>query len=77
MSHVKHPSTLNGYPVERFIPHDNCASVMVRRGPNDFVLATWWPDLGETWMWGHYLPGASRIEREAEWIELQDRNATR
>lgn len=47
------PKTLNGFPVVRVEQHKNVSTVMVGK-PGEYVVATWWPDLKSTWMWGHY-----------------------
>lgn len=51
------PTTLNGFPVKMVRLHLNgYATVMVEReGSIDpYVVATWWPELKDTWSWGHY-----------------------
>lgn len=51
-------SHLNGYPVIAFDRHSrDYHTVMVDRGhlqPQRYVVATWWPALGDAWQWGHY-----------------------
>ena len=54
---TKIPETLNGYPVVAYIEHENCATVMMDRSEGeltDLIVATWWPELGDRWQWGHY-----------------------
>jgi hypothetical protein len=51
------PKALNGYPVAMATPHENgFVTVLVIRqnAPMPYVVATWWPNLKTTWMWGHY-----------------------
>lgn len=48
------PKELNGFPVVRVEQHKNCSTVMIGK-PGEYVVATWWPDLKTTWMWGHYF----------------------
>lgn len=48
------PTKLNGHPVIAFNLHTNgYATVMVEK-PGEYVVATWWPELGKSWSWGHY-----------------------
>ena len=57
------PTELNGYPVVRSAESANVVTVMVERAniPElPFVVATWWPELGNTWSWGNY------VEREVK-----------
>lgn len=76
------PKTLNGFPVVRVEQHKNVATVMVDKG-YEFVVATWWPDLKTTWMWGHYHlvrngdVEAARQEARADFNETATRNADR
>lgn len=54
------PNTLNGYPVILATRHPSCVTVVVDRKSDyptlqRYVVATWWPDLGTTWSWGHYV----------------------
>lgn len=74
---IRAPKSLNGYPVVRQRPHPNCATVMMKRDAGDYVIATWWPDLGDSWMWGHYLPDTTSLELDTEFRDVADRNATR
>jgi hypothetical protein len=50
------PSHLNGHEVISYTKHGTCSTVMVLRAndPIPYVVATWWPGLGTSWMWGHY-----------------------
>ena len=50
------PATLNGYPVIQSRVHESCVTIMVERSDmiTPFVVATWWPALGDSWSWGHY-----------------------
>ena len=68
------PKTLNGYPVIRVEQHKNCATVMVDK-PGEYVVATWWPELGSSWSWGHYFPGPADACDEA--MHDFNRTATR
>jgi len=49
------PTTLNHCPVIKSEKHANCFTVMME-GEGQYIVATWWPDLGKTWSWGHYTP---------------------
>lgn len=81
MALLNTPTQLNGYPVTRVEQHKSCATVMVEK-PGEYVVATWWPELGETWSWGHYFPtehgdlGAFNEARE-EFNATATRNAKR
>lgn len=68
--------TLNGYQVKSIIQHANCATVVVERDEGDYVVATWWPELGSGWSWGHYgLRDADAVD--AVLREVTARNARR
>lgn len=69
------PAELNGYPVVKAERHANCWTVMVNQDGQGFAVATWWPELGTSWMWGHY----SKFRRDADrdWLEVSQRNAKR
>lgn len=71
------PKTLNGYPVIRVEQHKVCATVMVERkdDPMPYVVATWWPDLGKSWSWGHYCE--TMDEATTEFNEAATRNTAR
>lgn len=69
------PDTLNGYPVVSKRYHPNCVTVMVEREPGDFAVATWWPELGDKWSWGHYDMGL--VEARECMDEVAERNARR
>jgi hypothetical protein len=56
MATMTAPKTLNGYPVIRAEVHTNVVTVMMD-APGQYVVATWWPELGTAWMWGHYFRG--------------------
>lgn len=73
------PTELNGHPVIRFDRHDNgYATIMVKRGADDFVVATWWPALGKAWSWGHYFIGGNAIvDAIADFVETAHRNENR
>lgn len=49
----------NGTPARFTAPREADESwwVVVRRDSDfqPYVVASWWPDLGSVWMWGHYL----------------------
>ena len=73
---VTAPATLNGYPVIKSEVHDNgYVTIMVAKpaglgdGPgqkySEFVVATWWPDLGTGWSWGHYFSTYGKTDDEA------------
>jgi len=72
------PTVLNGYPVIGYRSHANgYATVMVKRdvAHDPFVVATWYPDLAQGWVWGHYL--TTRDEAEATFAQVDKRNQTR
>jgi hypothetical protein len=70
------PTKLNGFPVEKSTKHLNgYHTVMVKRGADDIVVATWWPGLGDTWSWGHYETSLADAERSFKIIAT--RNQTR
>lgn len=47
------PKVLNGYPVIRVEQHGECSTVMMA-GADKFIVATWFPNNGSGWSWGHY-----------------------
>lgn len=71
------PQELNGYPVVRAARHANCWTVMMYRKGDamPYAVATWWPELGASWSWGHYM--ASDVEAYADFDATATRNATR
>lgn len=78
------PKTLNGYPVIKSEVHANCVTVMMDAA-HKFIVATWWPELGATWSWGHYHHHNSdtdsrndaRDDADASFYDAAKRNATR
>lgn len=74
------PDMLNGYPVVAYIEHDACATIIVDRskdtGFTDYAVATWWPELGSTWAWGHY-DLATYDDATKTMREVAQRNARR
>lgn len=59
------PAALNGCPVLAVFPRrDGCAVVLVKRPESfrPFVVASYWPDLGDSWSWGNYLASAQEAE---------------
>ena len=61
------PRRLNGYAVHAFNRRADRVLVICHRPDHPlhpWVGATWWPELGTTWMWGHYF--ATEAEAE-EW----------
>lgn len=79
------PKTLNGYKVIRVEQHKNCSTVMCD-APGKLVVATWWPELGNTWSWGHYYHPdngtiaaheKNRQAANADFDETATRNAKR
>jgi len=72
------PKTLNGFPVIRIENHRNCSTVMVEK-PGELVVATWWPELKETWMGGHYFRGTDAHDTGAlrDFNQTSERNARR
>lgn len=85
---IQAPKTLNGYPVIRTESHRNCATVLVD-APGKYIVATWSPETGNGWIWGHYFhvdgPDKQGAKSEVETFKkaLSDfadtayRNATR
>lgn len=69
---------LNGYTVVERKAHENCVTVMVLRKDDSevpYVVATWWPDLGKTWSWGHYCHNIK--EADTAFAEAAVRNERR
>lgn len=60
---IKLPETLNGFPVIDIAPRqggDGFVVIVKRPQQNHpFVQATWFPELGTGWQWGHYLDSYS------------------
>lgn len=81
------PETLNGYPVVQSRAHTSCVTVMCIRdahnAPNacSYVVGTWWPSLGDSWQWGHYIhdtdPADAEAAAEGTFDEVAARNARR
>lgn len=76
------PATLNGLPVLSFVVHKNCATVALVRGADTdpaqtTIIATWWPDLGTSWSWGHYLRGNMSKAARGCFDEVSARNENR
>lgn len=71
------PTHLNGYPVIRARNHMNVVTVMVFREEHfdPYVVATWWPELKTTWMWGHYH--ANEHEAHESFERVAARNSDR
>jgi hypothetical protein len=71
------PTRINGHLVLEFKDHCNgYVTVMVHRAHDDsYIVATWWPNLGESWSWGHYLD--SRDEADFVFTDVSKRNARR
>lgn len=68
------PRELNGYPVIGCVEHSNkYCSVLVKRADNDYVVATWWPELKETWSWGHYESSYEDASRTYEDVKRRNR----
>ena len=75
---------LNGFPVTAHEVHANCVTVMCIRDPENapnhksLVVATWSPETGDGWMWGHYFHGdVAQDEAQADFHETARRNAKR
>lgn len=78
VSYSERPKALNGHPVIGVRNHPNCCTVMVQRGTADYVVATWWKELGASWSWGHYFHGEDAFkEAQADFTETAARNAGR
>lgn len=85
------PAKLNGHPVIKSTVHTNCVTVMVAKTGvwseplkiDEFVVATWWPELKSGWSWGHYFPThfttevETRALADADFAETEKRNAER
>lgn len=72
------PAMLNGHEVVMTMAHKNCWTVCVKRGHEDYVVATWWPALGSEWMWGHYHVGEGAWDQARETFnDVTKRNADR
>lgn len=71
------PKVLNGNEVIRFVKHDSgYSTIMVRRdGYMPYVIATWWPELKSSWMWGHYENNIK--DAYAVFEHVCDRNSSR
>lgn len=72
------PTQLNGYQIIEIRYHQNCATVMVYRPDEErapYVVATWWPELGTTWSWGHYC--TTEAEADETFAEVRAKNARR
>jgi hypothetical protein len=70
------PRTLNGYPVLHRQAHKNGYwTVLLQTNENSYVVATWWPELGTTWQWGHY--SNDYAEAMDDFAEVQHRNRKR
>lgn len=72
------PQSLNGYPVTMATPHENgyVTVMMTRTGHvQPYVVATYWPDLGSTWMWGTYEDSPERAMDH--YLAISKRNAGR
>lgn len=71
------PRELNGKPVIHAEPHKNCATVLVENN-GEFIVATYWPELKNSWSWGHYFCGADAFkEATADFDKTAKRNSTR
>lgn len=74
------PTTLNGYPVKAFTISRNAdrALVLVHREGNfmPWVAASWWPELGDSWMWGNYFKSYEEADAyRANWISTHGNRA--
>lgn len=69
------PDKLNGYPVERSERHRNCATILCKLRDDEFVVATWWPELKDAWQWGHY--STTRATADDDFKSVAHRNALR
>jgi len=66
------PATLNGYPVKTFsLSRDaDRALVLVHRenhAMHQWVAASWWPELGDSWMWGNYFDSYEGADAYRGW----------
>ena len=63
------PHILNGHRVIKIEAHNNCATVMCD-APGKYIVATWWPELKTSWMWGQYFhTGRDDIQEPTAWDE--------
>lgn len=84
MTDISTERKLNGYPVIAYTQHKNVQTVMMA-APGKFIVATWWPDLGEHWYWGHYFHhngdtdsrNDARDDADAAFKDAEKRNAER
>jgi hypothetical protein len=73
------PATLNGHRVVAFVirSDEDRALVIVHREAHpihQWVTASWWPELGDSWQWGNYH--FTRAEADAygdNWIKTHGR----
>lgn len=78
VTYSERPKTLNGYPVIGAHNHRDNVTVMCQRGDDDYVVATWWKDLGDSWSWGHYFDGEGAFIRACiDFNETAQRNGGR
>jgi hypothetical protein len=72
------PTELNGHPVVKSKVHKTCVTIMAHNKRDlyeEFIVATWWPSLGSSWMWGHYFK--DKVAALADFTNTADRNAKR
>lgn len=75
---VNVPTMLNGCQVQESKAHLNgYVTVLVNRSTlhNPYVVATWWPELGNSWSWGHYED--SMLDADKTFREVSRRNEQR
>lgn len=52
------PTSLNGLPVKAIRWISDTRGVVIIHDRNNthdpWIVAQWWPELGDTWQWGHY-----------------------
>lgn len=75
------PTVLNGLPVVRTAVcarNENVTVMVADSEAEKIIVATWWPDLGSSWSWGHYHHGEDRqAEADADFAETAARNSRR
>jgi hypothetical protein len=72
------PKELNGKPVVHAVAHENGIATLMMQGDGEIIVATWWPELGASWSWGHYHRGSHVIlEAGLDFDETCKRNEAR
>lgn len=72
------PETLNYLPVIKAEAHANGMVTVMVHNPEDatpYVVASWWPECGSQWSWGHYC--YDKAQADWEFGAVSERNAAR